>query len=202
MKAAYVRRPQDFTRRIIARVITTRLDLLIEELRWLRMIKDHELRDRYYNLRNGHTGHWAAYENAGDIRDRISLKTKEAMARPDVREKYLEGLKTRKWVESEKRIEGIKRNWAVRSPIETRTPKIKYGSDYRDHPDYQKNVSEGIKRTWQDPEVRKKRLQNMKSQKGQVRPTMRAKKWWNNGSQRVRAEECPGDGWVRGQGKR
>ena len=36
-----------------------------------------------------------ACNNSKTIKEKIALKTKEAMQRPDVRQKYLEGLKTR-----------------------------------------------------------------------------------------------------------
>lgn len=68
MKQAYSIRPHDFKRRIIARVTTSRKDLLAEEQRWLNMIKVEELatknskdrsRVRYYNLQTnaGHRWH-------------------------------------------------------------------------------------------------------------------------------------------------
>ena len=60
MRKAYRRRPEDFKRRIISRIVTTRQDLLNEEYRWLDMIKDHELKHRYYNLRKWHAGHWSS----------------------------------------------------------------------------------------------------------------------------------------------
>lgn len=50
MRQAYGHRPQDFKRRIVAWVHTTRKDLLLEEQRWLEMIKPEELKVRYYNL--------------------------------------------------------------------------------------------------------------------------------------------------------
>ena len=60
MKQAYARRPQDFKRRVIARVTTSRSDLLIEEHKWLSMIKDEELGKKYYNLTNHKNGSWSA----------------------------------------------------------------------------------------------------------------------------------------------
>lgn len=58
MKRAYKRRPGDFKRRIIAIVTTSRRDLLIEEARWLAMIKPSELKVRYYNLKNRLDNFW------------------------------------------------------------------------------------------------------------------------------------------------
>ena len=43
MYNTYKRRPEDFKRRIISRIYTTREDLLIEEQRWINMMKPSEL---------------------------------------------------------------------------------------------------------------------------------------------------------------
>lgn len=50
MRNTYKRRPEDFKRRVIARVTTTRIDLFTEEQRWLDMIKPEEIKIRYFNL--------------------------------------------------------------------------------------------------------------------------------------------------------
>jgi hypothetical protein len=50
MRKAYRRRPEDFKRRVVARVTTDRSDLLTEEQRWLHMMREGELRVRYYNI--------------------------------------------------------------------------------------------------------------------------------------------------------
>lgn len=49
MRQSYNRRPNDFKRRIISRVYTSNQDLILEEQRWLDMIKSTELGIRYYN---------------------------------------------------------------------------------------------------------------------------------------------------------
>jgi len=74
MRQSYRRRPDDFKRRIIARVYTNRKDLLKEEYRWLAMIdktktftynKTPESRDnvRYYNIHLNEQDMWWADEN-------------------------------------------------------------------------------------------------------------------------------------------
>lgn len=50
MKKSYKRRPYDFKRRIIQRNILKRETLLEIEYQWLQLIKDDEIRVRYYNL--------------------------------------------------------------------------------------------------------------------------------------------------------
>jgi hypothetical protein len=59
MYNTYKRRKEDFKRRIVSVITTSRIDLLMEEQRWLYMIPDHQLGKKYYNLRN-HTAHWHA----------------------------------------------------------------------------------------------------------------------------------------------
>ena len=72
MKASYKKRPDDFKRRIIARVYTNRADLHEEEYRWLSMMKQEELRGpRYYNICNHHFGHWST-----DNKKQLSVKEK------------------------------------------------------------------------------------------------------------------------------
>jgi hypothetical protein len=55
MKQAYANRAEDFRRRILRVITTSREELLAEERRWLNMIEDHELGGRYYNLSNRST---------------------------------------------------------------------------------------------------------------------------------------------------
>jgi hypothetical protein len=95
MKKSYKRRPQDFKRRILSRVYTNKKDMFEKEYQWLLLIKDNELKIRYYNSIKGWM-HWSGNpEKEVEVKKTISQKTKEAMQRPEVREKYLEGLKTR-----------------------------------------------------------------------------------------------------------
>ena len=96
MRNAYNRRREDFRRRVLSRITESRAQLLLKEYEWLTLIPSEQLGKRYYNLRQHQFSHWMAKVDASEtIKDRISKKTKEAMARPEVREKYLEGLKTR-----------------------------------------------------------------------------------------------------------
>lgn len=60
MKNTYKRRPDTFKRKILATNILCRKQLLLEEYRWLSMIKEKELGKRYYNLHNHHFNHWSS----------------------------------------------------------------------------------------------------------------------------------------------
>lgn len=62
MKQAYTKRPADFKRRILVRIHTNRQDMFNEEARWQALIKDEELKKRYYNIRRHGDKHWSADE--------------------------------------------------------------------------------------------------------------------------------------------
>jgi hypothetical protein len=96
MRDAYKRRPTDFKRKILSSNIYNRELMFEEEHRWMSLIEEKELGKKYYNLRKHKWGHWTTDENTKlSISEKISQKTKEAMYRPEVREKYLVGLSTR-----------------------------------------------------------------------------------------------------------
>ena len=78
MRKAYQRRPSDFRRRIIARITSSRQDLLLEENRWLKMIQDDELGSRFYNLTKHLNGHWSTDEKKRmSVGEKISVAMKE-----------------------------------------------------------------------------------------------------------------------------
>ena len=75
MRQAYRRRPNDFKRRIITRVHSSQSDLLAEEAKWLSLIDDNEIGNRYYNLKKHTYGHWTA-----DPQKRLSIGQKISKA--------------------------------------------------------------------------------------------------------------------------
>ena len=127
MRDAYKRRPNNFKRRILKRIYNSKQDLLNEEYRYLSAMNTNELGKKYYNLTNHKNGHWTTIEEtAKTLKEKISIRTKEAMYRPDVRENYLKGLETRDNRSSdpdvrEKRSKSMigknKGNWATASKI-------------------------------------------------------------------------------------
>ena len=69
MRQSYKRRPEDFRRRVIKRIYTTRQDLLLEEERWLGMVDPDKTTPRnttvesrknvrYYNIKLGTQNQW------------------------------------------------------------------------------------------------------------------------------------------------
>jgi hypothetical protein len=95
MRQAHKHRPKDFKRRILERVYINRKELYEREKYWLSLVKDEELKIRYYNLSKNVNDTWLDESNLLSRKEKISIRTKEAMQRPEIREKYIEGLKTR-----------------------------------------------------------------------------------------------------------
>lgn len=93
MKDSYKRRPQDFKRRTISKVYTTRHDLFEEEYRWLQMIPNEHLGKKYYNFRNTRFGYWMDRPNAANIISKISntnlgrVHTEDAKKRMSIAQK-------------------------------------------------------------------------------------------------------------------
>lgn len=96
MLKAYQNRPNDFKRRIVKRIFTDRVDLLIEEQRWMDMINElHTIRFnhtdesrndnvKYYNINlKVHKNVWHAYaDNIKTIGQKISESKKGKTTRP------------------------------------------------------------------------------------------------------------------------
>jgi hypothetical protein len=197
MKKTYKRRPQDFKRKILVKIYSTKKQLLEQEYKWLSLISDEELGKKYYNFTKHKNGHWTAEDYEKDIRKRISLKTKEAMQNPEVKHNFKEGLKTRDCRSSDvevrtKRSESMKKTMAEKFP--NRKQRDKFGSE-----EYCKNMAEKTKQFWQNPghreSVGKKISQSLIGRPSPVKNTF----WWNNGLKNTRKAECPGPEWVRGK---
>ena len=148
MRRARERRPEDFKRRIIKRGFTDKKSLLIEESRYLKMIKPEELKTRYYNMKVGDANHWSAMypEYVKTVSEKISHRTKEVMNSPEVRakmEKVYERARgsTRAPETVEKQRKTLAETWARRSPIEDR-----YVPSSGE--EYSRKLSEASKRMW------------------------------------------------------
>ena len=123
MRNAYKRRPETFKRKIISKVYTNRKDLLDKEEEWLQLIDETDLKVRYYNIHKT-TGHWVTNEySTKSIRKKISIRTKEAMARPEIRAKYEKSMANRdmsfitdEW--KQKKSNSMKKNWANKTEDE------------------------------------------------------------------------------------
>src|SRR5690606_37816302 len=85
MNDAYKRRPNDFSRRILSRIYTNNTDMYDKEYEWLGLISEEDLGERYYNLKKHRFDHSTSDNDKKlTISEKISIKTKEAMQRPDI----------------------------------------------------------------------------------------------------------------------
>lgn len=201
MRKAYKRRPQDFKRRILSKV-HNKQELLDTEYKWLSLLESEELGKKYYNLTNHQNGHWFTEEHRlKTLKQKISERTKEAMYRPDVREKYLKGLKTRNNTQTqeaiEKRRNSMKDTMATKYPVENRKQYVKFGSE-----EYRNNMAESVAESWKhrDKEaIGNKISDSLKASKELRSKTISSYFWWNNGEKNTRKATCPGEGWVKGK---
>jgi hypothetical protein len=82
MNQAYKHRPYDFKRRIIKRNIQTRQEMYNEEIKWLKLIKQEEIKPindnpRYYNLNIKNNSTWHYNEQSRlTVGEKISAKKK------------------------------------------------------------------------------------------------------------------------------
>jgi hypothetical protein len=101
MRDAKRRRPKDFYRRILETNISSKVETFEKEYKWLKLIKEHELKKRYYNIsvfnqnngcvqtqfkeglipwnknKKGLEGYWLGKKRSEDTKKKISLKKKE-----------------------------------------------------------------------------------------------------------------------------
>lgn len=149
MNKAYKRRPNDFKRRIISRVTSSRKDLLLEEQRWMDFIKPEEVKIRYYNLNLRINDYWHTYENSRlTISEKISIKTKEKWNDPEFRAKMDVVYESRKGSKASsetvaKKSASMKAKMAEKFPIEDRRIRLE-----RDSEQLRQVYSERSKRLW------------------------------------------------------
>lgn len=149
MRKSYNRRPEDFRRKILEYVYTNRKELYEREKYWLSLIRDTELKLKYYNLSKNTNDTWLNDDNYTLRKEKISKRTKEAMQRPEIRNKYLEGIKNRNLIISEdiieKRRQSMIKTMAIKYPVDKRRKYTKFGSI-----EYIENMSNKSKQMWEN----------------------------------------------------
>lgn len=181
MNQAYKRRPQDFKRRIIKRIYTSKKDLFKEEQKYLGMIKKDELGKKYYNLQNTWE-HWILDENKEkSVREKIS-KTKKGKKLPKSIEWQLNWNESRRGHEVTGETKEKLRTANVGKSLSNET-KEKLSSINKGVPK-SKEAKENMSKSWSK---RKSKQPNL------------GKYWWNNGIESIMSVNCPGDEWVRGR---
>lgn len=199
MRNSYKRRPNDFKRRILLKNISNEIDTRKAEHKLLQMIKSEELGIKYYNYFN-FVLYYATSEE-------ISEKTKKAMWRSDVREKYLNGIKDRVINQSEevreKRRLSMIKTMEEKFPIENRYNPVEFNST-----EYKENMAKSVSLKWkkltidEKEKIGNKISQSLKETKELRSNVIKSLSWWTDGTNNKRSKECPGDNWYKGRSKR
>jgi hypothetical protein len=162
MKRAYKKRPQDFKRRILKTNINDKKLLLIEEFKWLQLIKKEELGKKYYNLKNCIFNEWQSDENK-------LLTVGEKISKSKIGNTYGKGRKGIKCTEKQKKIlsESHKGQKAWNKGKKTG----------KQSEETIKKRTEALNR----PEVKEKRSNAMKGKPAWNKGIKQTQKWFNNG---------------------
>lgn len=197
MRDAYKRRPQDFKRRILKSDLS-RIEMYEEEQRYLNMIKPEEVKIRYYNLKITKDNPWHKYpENIKKVSEKISIKTKEAMQRPEIKEKHKNAIRNRdtSYINDpsykEKLSKSLKEAHAITHPVENRKKVLKKGSKELSELLSNKSKEMWKKKTTEEKErlskITSEKNKNLKSRLGHINTEEHNKKisesnkiYWNN----------------------
>lgn len=156
---AYKRRSTDFKRRILQRT-TSRQDTFLAEQKWLQLIKDDELKVRYYNLNKHVADYWHQYEDKRlSIGEKISQSVKAHRNTPEGQTNYLAGIEKKRGRKQSpeniaKRAAGIKQAMAVKYPIEQRQQRSIKGSE-----EHSQKLSNASNRRWAKPDAKVKQAE-------------------------------------------
>lgn len=192
MRQAYRHRPEDFKRRILNRV-NERSELFKKEEQWLSLIKEEELRVRYYNLNKWAGGHWTLNEDHRTTRQKISDAGKRRIDTEETRQKKSEKAKENntaksilEWNSKPENIE-IRRQWRLGKPRFGNPEKFKHTEETKQKiskANSGKSSNKGHKQT----EETKRKISEIK----------KLGKWYNNGINEKLCIECP-EGWGFGR---
>lgn len=213
MRKSYRRRPKDFKRKILKRNIE-RCDLLEEEYRWLSLIKEEELGQKYYNLHCHHFGHWSNDPSANlTIRQKLSEAAKNLHNDPTYRKKYETGMKNRPPQTAEQIEKRAKANTGKKRTEETKRRISESNKGEILGPlssEHRRKVSESLRGEKNpfygkkhDPELKKqmnmKTSATMKGRPPNNAKWMKGTSWWNNGVINRRCKDHPGEEWMKGK---
>lgn len=165
MRNTYRRRPEDFRRRILAFVYTTREDLYQEEYKWLCKIKPEEMRVKYYNLCLKKFNHWTSDEEKSlTVREKLSKTGKQKHQDPEYQKIFEAGrekIRGRKQTPEvvAKRAAAIKVAKQKQFPIENRKVRSAKGSA-----EHSAKLSEASKKRWAQPDAKEKQAKITREQ--------------------------------------
>ena len=87
MRDAYRRRPNDFKRRILVKNVEKQV-LLIEEYKWLKLIKNEELGIKYYNYANSIFPNNIGRRHSKEVKEKLRDATLAQFSDPEKRERH------------------------------------------------------------------------------------------------------------------
>lgn len=167
MKNSYKRRPQDFKRRVIEHISTTRQELYECEYKWLSLIPKEQLGKRYYNLKKSMHG---SIEYTEEVLEKMSAPNRNKTPSPETIAKRSASLKitmstpekklelsaqaTAIWAipgHRESQVERMKSEWA---DTEKRESRIENLTAALNKPETIQKISEASLKNWQDPDYR------------------------------------------------
>jgi hypothetical protein len=210
MKNTYKRRPQDFKRRILEKVISNKEEMFLREENWLSHIKDSELGIKYYNLQK-HWKHWNSnQEKSLTVREKLSEASKRPHQDPEYKKNYIEGRKkmppqTQEQIDKRaKSNTGKKRTEETKQKISDSNKGKVLGPLTEEH---RLKVSEALKGKknpfygkTHEPELKKRMNEKTSAtMKGKIPANIPTGFWWNNGIINKRSLECPDNNWTRGR---
>lgn len=181
MRNAYRRRPDDFKRRILKIVTSSRRELLEEEFRWLEIIPKHELGKKYYNLRTHYFGHWSSDPNLYNQTIEKLSKPKSSLKGKPLSEEHKQaiskGNKGKPKSEEHRRkisevqigkispFRGKKRNYSEETKIkmghmkgkkcsnEVKEKRSKALKGHKKSEEWKSKISDSIKKTYENPSL-------------------------------------------------
>ena len=183
MMKAYKRRPQDFKRRILKSNLQSKIDMFLEEGRYLKMIKKEEIKPlnetpKYYNLKINTDNLWHQYdEKVKTIGEKISAAKKGKATGPcsqETKRKISEANRGKKRTE-EMNLANSKRNKGRVSPNKGK----KMSEEQKEHlrqvnlgkklsEEHRRKISEAGKGRIISEETRKKLSESNKGCKGRA----------------------------------
>jgi hypothetical protein len=203
MRKSYKRRSDDFKRRIVSKIDSSRTKLLEKEYQWLQLIDDSQLGKRYYNLTKHQNGHWSTNsEKVLSVGQKISVAKK--------------GCKS--WNKGKSMPEETKQKLRLANKKQFEDPeqrliRVKKSKEWWSDPTYRESQSKAKIGKPQSKETIEKRAETIKtlgikvgSKKGNIpwnkgiKDVSASKRlWWNNGITNRRASDCPGPDFVLGR---
>lgn len=155
MKKAYKLRPSDFKRRILVKITTSRKDLLIEENKWLSLIRAHELKIKYYNVHNHEFNHWSANE-----KKKIEVGQKITNANTGRKQNFADPKERARKISQGKKKMFVERGYTFTKEHREKLRNNKLGTVHTN--EAKLKTSNSIKASWDNPEVRLKRSTALK----------------------------------------